>query len=126
MKSKKLGIWMDHDHAHLVEFDEENLETKTVPSHFENESRENHVTHGERHDLARHTQHRNEYFKALGQVIRNYPEVLLFGPTTAKSELLNILSGDHQFSRIRVQVAQADKMTENQMCEFVQHHFSKD
>jgi hypothetical protein len=101
MKSKKLGIWMDHDHAHLVEFNQESLETKTIPSHFENESKENHVTNGEHHELARHAQHRAEYFKALGQVIKNYPEVLLFGPTTAKSKLFNTLFGDQQFSRIR-------------------------
>lgn len=125
MESKKLGIWMDHDHAHLIEFETQSLQTTTIPSNFKNESKEGHVTSGEEHALARHQRHQSEYFKALGRIIKNYQEVLLFGPTTAKVELLNTLTADKQFDKVNVQAQQGDKMTENQMHAFVKKHFSK-
>lgn len=125
MKPTKLGIWMDHDHAYLIEFVPESLQTRTIPSAFKHESKENHVTHGEDHDLARHNRHKSEYYKGLGDIIRNYQEVLLFGPTNAKTEFLNTLAGNQQFSRINIQIEQSDKMTKNQMQAFVRNHFLK-
>jgi len=50
--------------------------------------------------------------------------VLLFGPTTAKNELANLLKDDHLFEKIKVEVRQADRMTENQEHAFVKDHFS--
>ncbi len=64
------------------------------------------------------------YYKELGKVIRNYEEVILFGPTDAKVELLNLLKEDHLFAAIKIEVAQTDKMTENQQHAFVKAHFS--
>lgn len=124
MKPKRLGIWMDHDHAHAIEFLTESLETKTVPFDFKHETKRNAITHGEDHELARQQRHKAEYFKELGNVIKNYQEVLLFGPTTAKTELLHKLTDDQQFSHINIQIEQRDKMTEKQMHAFVRKHFS--
>ena len=54
-----------------------------------------------------------------------YKEVLLFGPTDAKSELLNILHADLRFKEISIEVLSADNMTENQKLAFVKTYFSK-
>ncbi len=43
-------------------------------------------------------QQQSEYYKTLGETIKNYDDVLLFGPTNAKVELLNILKADISFS----------------------------
>ena len=52
-------------------------------------------------------------------------EVLLFGPTNAKTELYNILKEDHHFDKIKIETAPSDKMTENQQYALLKEHFSK-
>jgi hypothetical protein len=66
-----------------------------------------------------------EYYKKLGDIIRNYKEVVLFGPTDAKSELHNLLAANHLFVKVKITVRQTDKMTENQQHAFVRDYFSK-
>ena len=123
--AKNLGIWMDHSSAHLMEFTTDPIETKTIASKFTHESKEQSLTKSERlmHNKERHEQ--SEYYKELGNAIRNYEDVVLFGPTDAKVELLNVLRADHRFAKTKIEVKQADKMTENQQHAFVKEHFSK-
>ena len=70
-------------------------------------------------------QEESQYFKKLGDVIRNYEEVFLFGPTDAKFELLNTLKENHLFEKIKIEVKETDKMTENQEHSLVVEHFAK-
>jgi ADP-heptose:LPS heptosyltransferase len=123
---KKLGIWMDHATAHLTEFDNEKPEKKTITSKFSHEVKEEALHKGERmmHNKEQHQQ--AEYYKQLGEEIKHYQSVLLFGPTDAKSELYNTLKKDHQFEHIKIEVKQADKMTDNQQQAFVKSYFTKD
>ena len=65
-----------------------------------------------------------EFYKQLSEIIKNYKEVLLFGPTDAKVELHNILKANHLFANIKIDVKQADKMTEHQEHAFVREHFA--
>jgi hypothetical protein len=55
----------------------------------------------------------------------NYENVLLFGPTNAKVELFNILRADLAFSNIKIEVKDADKMTDNQQRAFVKDYFAR-
>jgi hypothetical protein len=120
---KKLGIWMDHSSAHLTEFSTPPLETKIIGSNFTHEDKENILAKGESF-LHKKEQHRqSEYYKKLGDVIKNYDEVILFGPTDAKVELFNSLKSDHLFSKIKIEIKQTDKMTEHQQHVFVNDYF---
>ena len=65
------------------------------------------------------------FYKKLGERIRKYKEVILFGPTSAKSELANILRDNPLFDSIKIDIESADKMTDNQSHAFVKKHFSK-
>jgi len=65
----------------------------------------------------------SEYFGTLTNVIKDYKEVLLFGPTDAKNELFNSLKADRLFSDIKIEVKNADNLTENQMHAFVKEYF---
>ncbi|MFP5042485.1 hypothetical protein [Parasediminibacterium sp. JCM 36343] len=123
--SNSIGIWMDHSTAHLMEFTTEPIETKTLESPFTHAVKEETLSKSE--SLSNHKEQHLEagYYKQLGDIIKNYTDVLLFGPTDAKVELHNILKADHHFDKIAIDVEQADKMTDNQMHAFVQHHFSK-
>lgn len=76
MKSaKKLGILMDHAHAHLMEFTTDPIETRTVNSKFTHEVKELSLHQGENrmHNKEQHQQ--AEYYNMLGDVIKNYEEV---------------------------------------------------
>ena len=123
--TKCLGICMDHATAHLMEFTTDPILSTTIGSKFTQEERgegmakSEHLMHNkERHDLS-------AYYKHLATEIRNFDEVLLFGPTDAKVELYNLLKADHNFATIKIEVANTDKMTEHQQHAFVKEHFSK-
>jgi hypothetical protein len=66
----------------------------------------------------------SSYYKKLSDAIRNYHEVLLFGPTDAKTELLNLLKTDHLFEDIKIEIKHSDKMTEHEMHAFVKEYFA--
>jgi hypothetical protein len=123
--AKYLGIWMDHSNAHLIEFSKEAMETKTISSKFNREEKESSLGKSEHvmHNKEQHQQ--TEYYKKLGEAIMNYEEVILFGPTEAKSELSNAMLRDHRFSKIRIETKPADKMTEPQQHAFVREYYTK-
>jgi ABC-type lipoprotein export system ATPase subunit len=123
--AKNLGIWMDHSTAHIMEFNSDPIESKTVESKFTHEVKEQSLEKGENlmHNKEQHEL--TAYYKELAAIIREYDHVLLFGPTSAKTELLNILREDHNFEKIMIEVQQTDKMTENQQHAFVREHFSR-
>ncbi len=121
---KKLGIWMDNSSAHIMEFSPDTIETNIVESEFTHQIKTHSVGRSEdiMHNKEQHMQ--GDYYKKLSEVIRNYDEVVLFGPTNAKSELYNILKEDHLFSKIKIEVKSAGNLTENQQHAFVKDHFS--
>lgn len=48
-----------------------------------------------------------------------------FESTEAKVELFNILNEGEEFGKIKIEVKNTDKMTENQKISFVKEYFSK-
>ncbi|HXB44179.1 MAG TPA: hypothetical protein VNV85_08995 [Puia sp.] len=123
--SKNLGIWMDHARANLMEYTVDPILTKVIESKFTHEQKEHSLNKSENlmHNKEQHEL--SDYYKKLGEVIRNYTDVILFGPTGAKFELLNVLRADHNFEKIKIETKQADKMSENQQHAFVRKYFSE-
>jgi nucleoside diphosphate kinase len=123
--ANKIGIWMDHSNAHLIEYTTDPIETTTLASDFTHAVKEDTIKKSERlmHHKEQHEQ--ANYYKQLGEIIRNYEDVILFGPTDAKVELFNILRADHNFEKVEIKVHNSDKLTENQQHAFVKDYFSK-
>jgi len=121
---RKLGIWMDNSTACLTEYSTGEMKTHIIKSDFDRQEREYRISKGEftMHNKEQHDQ--ADYYNKLSEVAECYDEVILFGPTNAKSELFNILNEDHKFSEIDIEVIPSDKMTENQQHAFVREHFS--
>ncbi len=124
MKSKKqLGIWMDHSTAILFESNVNSTENKIIVAQVGEQDEalntrdETLIQNKEQNELS-------GFFNRLSEVIIHYDEVLLFGPTNAKTELVNRLKSDHHFDEIKIEVKPADKMTENQQHAFVNEHFN--
>lgn len=123
--SKKIGIWMDHSNAHITEFTNDPMVTKTITSKFTHEEKEHSLSKSESlmHNKEQHQQ--SEYYKKISDLIRNYESVILFGPTDAKVELLNLLRKNHLFAEIKIEFKQTDKMSIKQQHTFVKEYFLK-
>jgi hypothetical protein len=125
IKAKKLGIWIDHSSACITDLKSDPLETTTINSNFTHEDREHTLSRSENimHNKEKH--HYSEFYRKIGDVIRNYDDVLLFGPTGAKVELYNILKLDHLFADINIEIRQTDKMSVGQQHAFIRKHFDR-
>lgn len=124
-KAKNLGICMDHSSAHMMEITTDPMETKTLVSPFDNEEKKDSLAKSEYTMHNKEQQVQGAFYSKIGDVIKNYDAVLLFGPTTAKQELNNILKQDHHFEKIKIVVMDTDKMTEHQQHAYVRDFFSK-
>ncbi len=124
-ENKKIGIWMDHSIANLMEYTVEAIQTKTIIKDTVPKVNNSNFGKSENlmHNKEQHQQ--NEYYERLGEEIKKYNDVILFGPTNAKVELVNMLSEDQHFSGIKIELKQTDQMTENQQHAFVKEFFSK-
>ncbi len=116
---------MDHSSAHLTEFSTEPSTTTILSARLAKAGSVDTYDRGEFLMHTREQQQDSEYFKKLGEIIKNYSEVLLFGPTDAKLELFNLLRSDHSFEKVKIDVIPADKMTEHQQHALIKKHFSR-
>jgi hypothetical protein len=123
-KAKNLGVWMDHAHAHLVEFATDPITTKLISNPFTHRDKAHSLGKSEEGMHQKEQQEQAKYYLELGAIIRNFEDVVLFGPTNAKVELLNILRADHQFEHVRLETRESDKMTQNEQQAFVRNYFS--
>ena len=126
MKSTKyLGIWMDHSIAYLMELTNDTIVTNTIESLPKLQAKEEDLYYkDESHMLNKEQNQLSAYYKKLSDVILDYEEVILFGPTEAKNELFNFLKDNHLFDKIKIEIKTTDKMTENQRHAFVKEYFN--
>ena len=123
-KIKFLGIWMDHSNAFLMELYNHKITSKNIVIKTSQKKEEDNVdTHEIQVHSKEESQHRAAFFKEISNVIRNYQNVLLFGPTDAKNELYNLLKEDHRFENTKFELRNTDKMTEEEMNQFVVEYF---
>lgn len=119
---KQLGIWLDHSVAHLIELHHDSFLSFTLDAQT-GEQDEELNTLDESMIQNKEQDQLSSYFKKLSDVIKDYDEVILFGPTDAKRELFNSLKSDRHFEKIKIEVRSADKMTENQQLAFIKDYF---
>jgi hypothetical protein len=124
IKRKCLGVWMDHSNAFLMELKNDTIVQNNVVSEFTYKEKEYSFNMHEKLINKKEQYRQSGYFKKLGDIIKEYNEVVLFGPTEAKDELLNLLEADQLFDSIKIDVINSDKMTENQMHAFVREYFN--
>lgn len=119
--SKQMGIYMDHTNALLMELTDKTIVKHSILSKSsQQEDEQSKISHVK--PLINKEQ-RVSYYKKLSDSIRKYKEVVLFGPTDAKNELLNLLSTDYLFKNIKIEAKNSDIMTENQMHVFLREYF---
>jgi len=125
MKSAKyLGIWMDHSKANLINLTNDTLVTYSIASQTVLKDEDQNFGNDESRTHNKEQNQLSDYFKKLSDYIVDFDDVILFGPTDAKTELLNVLKKDHHFDKIRIKAKSADKMTSQQQRAFVEDYFN--
>lgn len=122
---KKLAIWMDHASAHIIDYPLDASQKNTVTSVFTPEEKKESLEKSEHIMHNKEKREHAEYYKELSNIILLYDKVLLFGPTHAKSELLNFLKADHKFDKIDIKVRAAEKMTDHEVRAYVKEYFTE-
>jgi hypothetical protein len=122
---KKIGIWMDHSNANLIEFSSDAKETTTISSDFTSQDKGETLERSENVMHNKEQQKQTTFYKNIANVIREFDEVLLFGPTNAKVELHNLLKENHLYNDIKIEVQNTDKMSDKDKHTFVKNHFKK-
>lgn len=122
---KKIGIWMDHSNAHIIEFGTETKEMKIIASDFTFQDRVETLqrSESEMHNKEQHKQ--ATFYKNISKIIKNFDDVILFGPTDAKVELYNTLKENHQFDKIIIEVKNSDNMSDEAQRLFVDDYFKR-
>ena len=121
-KQKNLGIWMDHSIANLIDLNSKK-NSKSIVSNFTSNTKEEALNRSESLMHNKRQQMNQAFYKEIADEILNYKNVLLFGPTNANVEMHNYLNKDLHFKNIKIYIASADKMTDNQQIAFVKKHF---
>ena len=122
---KYLAIWMDNASAHITEYSTSGtMTTIHLDSASTHQQKTESINKSENlmHNKEQHQQ--STFYKLLGEKIINFTDVLIFGPSNAKSELYNLLQEDARYSKIIFEVKSADYMTMPQEHAFIKKHFS--
>mgnify|MGYP003834090183 FL=1 len=123
--TKKLGIWMDYSTANLIEYKLDSYEIKSINSGFLDQEKNEVLDNSESLINKNENQQLSNYFRRIGEQIKEYNELVLFGSTNAKIELHAILKEEEPFQNIKIEIKNTDKMTDNQKKYFVKSYFSE-
>jgi hypothetical protein len=107
-----------------MEFTTVPITTDIISNKFTHREKEHSLGKSEDGMHNKEQQQQSEYYKKLADIIRKFQDVVLFGPTSAKVELLNLLRADHQFEHVTLNIKESEKMTQNEQHAFVREYFS--
>ncbi|MEH6760446.1 MAG: hypothetical protein V7687_04680 [Maribacter arcticus] len=132
---KKIGIWMDSKHAHIIRLAQEEETLETINSEIEFFNRTGtggtrvksgvtqDVTH-ERTYLEKEKAQFKNYFNSIAEAVADCDELMIFGPADINERFKKELSQHRKslFGKLKA-VEKADSMTENQTKAYVRNFF---
>ncbi|EIA07198.1 hypothetical protein [Flavobacterium frigoris] len=122
---KKLGIWMDHSIAYLMEFTNSPFEIKTIESKFSIDEKQLKSSKISALLINKEKRVLYDYYNKIGEAIKSYKQIVLFGPSDAKMEFFDVLSEDERFMKIKFEIKETDKMSMHQQHDFILEYFGK-
>ena len=114
---------MDHSTANLIPFPINIDLDQTIHCSFTHQAKEEAMQKGESAMHTKEQREQNDYYREIAAIIQDYDEVLLFGPTDAKTELYHTFQHHNSFTNIKVEIRPADKLTKNQQHALVRKYF---
>ncbi len=122
---KQLGIYLDHASANLIDFTDNKTDPQTVVSDFDIQDKHETLQRSEIEMHHKEQDRQRAYLKKIAALASDYNEIILFGPTTAKTELLHFLQKDNSFVKIKIEAENTAKMSLQEQQLFVREHFKK-
>lgn len=92
---------MDHASAHFMEFTS-NIKTNVFSNTFDHQEKVETLSRSERKMHNKEQQEQNAFYEDIIDYLKPYSEVLVFGPTDAKLELLNLIKANLAFSNLKI------------------------
>ena len=125
MKSlKQLGIYMDYEHAFLMEMENGMIISHDILSEFnENEIVDNRKMHFLGFHCAEKKFLQAIFFKKISNIIKHYQQVVLFSPTNIKNELLYLLNENSLFNRIKISIEDTEKLTNDEIHKYMLDYY---
>jgi len=132
---KKIGLWLDHVDAHFIEIEDGQELFETSHSGKESLLRikgetgsgikmgNYRSTNNEHRVQMREHEIIMDYYNALLKRLAEYDEIFIFGASTAKDELYNLLRTNKHFDGKLIQIESSDQITKNQMIARVRSFF---
>lgn len=95
---KSIGIWMDEDSAHLIEFRKLRVETVIIRSRI----KEKEKFLQPREELSNNDQQHENFLKKISEQLGVYDEILIFGPGNAKKTFEQYLKTNPLFVQKKI------------------------
>lgn len=114
---------MDHVAARILEPSSNGIVSKIILSTFTHEEMEYTLSKSENVMHNKEKGEQKAYYQEIMKQLKGSKRILLFGPTHAKDELLNLLSGDVHFVGVRIEVKQTDKIQPDEQEKFLKAHY---
>jgi hypothetical protein len=136
---KKIGLWMDQSHALFLGYDKEEATLlEDFPSLIVSRSRiagegsnrtllgpsPGPASNNEKKKNNIHSNQLSAYFHQLEKKLMDKEELLLMGPGVTKTHFFHHLQANKQFGKLKIEVVDADKMSEKQLLAKVKQKFS--
>jgi hypothetical protein len=119
----KVAIYLDHYRADVFEYLEHAELIQTIESEFNAVEKKKVLLKGESHMHHKEQDLQKKFYETLKKKLVKYNSILLFGTTTAKTELFHVLQADHTFATKEIILKNTDRFTENQKAAFINDFF---
>jgi hypothetical protein len=132
---KKIGLWLDHVDAHFIELEDGQEIFETINSEKESLNRIKgesgngikmgnfRSTNNEHQVQMRENEILSDYYKNIAKRLEDFDEIFIFGASTAKDELTNLLRKNKHFDDKLIHTESSDHITKNQMIARVRSFF---
>jgi len=125
IKIKQLAIFMDDTNALLMELYNHMIVSRNII--FKSKENEEYIDYNYSKPVKSTDMqwHHLAYYKEISDIIRNYQQVVLFGPVDTKEEFYKLLEADHHFKNIKIEFINTNKMTDFQIHKFVLNYYKQ-
>jgi stalled ribosome rescue protein Dom34 len=113
MIKKKIGVWMDHSHAQLLEYGQHAEDIRIIQP----DQLHSHHPEFKEHNIEQ--QKLNTFFDILEQELVSYDVILLLGGKTAKEEFFNRIRHKETFIKKKISKMTTDHFTPKQFVTFI-------
>lgn len=116
---KSIGIWMDEESAHLIEYRKLRVETVIIRARI----KEKEKFLQPKDELTDDSNQQEHFFKKISEPLKVFDLILIFGPDDEKLVFEKYLKTDNTFNGKEIRTQTADKMTDNHKHAFVNKYF---